>query len=743
MNRFSRINTIWRKELIDTLRDKRTVIAMVLVPLVLYPALMLGSLQAFEVQTSRLKQECYKIGVTSDDVRRWLQRVLDTDPARRIAGPGAAAEEVRDAANVEPHSDRVSKGEKAVEAARADVRTKPPPYEIYVLGPDEQMAEAVMAGRVHMGLLIDGPLPTPDGNGSARLALVYDQTEIRSEIAAAGLDGILQRANEQMVLQRLQRLRLDAGFIAPLALEQKSVTTPERLGGSILGQIVPLILIMMTITGAIYPAIDLTAGERERGTLETLMVAPVPTVDLIAGKFVVVTLIGLLSAVLNLASIGGTIYFGGLGDLLSRGSTVQFPLSALPKILLLLVPMAVLFSAMLLAVCSFARSFKEAQNYIVPVMIAALIPGVVGVLPGTRLEGPILIMPVANVVVLARDLFMGRESLEAILWVTLSTSLYAAAAVAVAAKLFGQEAVLFADSASIKTLFQRRFFRPQIAPSAAQAFLLLALVYPLNFFIQRALAQAPLLQGNIRFFCVWALVMLLLFLLGPLLAALYMRVAPRTTFSLRAPPAWAVVAALCFGGSTWVLAQTWFWFQQAWLPMDPHLLRELERQMGWIAHLHPAVVFFFMAAVPAICEEFFFRGYALGGLRKTLGGPAAVLIVGVAFGVYHGSVHRLFVTAMLGFLFGLLVLRGGSLWPAMLAHLMHNGISILSSRPDGLRPFLERVGYESFTLEQPPPLGWTLGAALLVLAGIGLCVWGPRWTPRPLAGPLLNSEPAR
>ena len=102
-----------------------------------------------------------------------------------------------------------------------------------------------------------------------------------------------------------------------------------------------------------------------------------PTVDLIAGKFVVVTLIGLMSAVLNLISVGGTIYLAGVGSMLSPGTEFVIPLSALPWILLLLIPMAVMFSATLLAVCSFARSFKEAQNYIVPVMLAAMIPGVV------------------------------------------------------------------------------------------------------------------------------------------------------------------------------------------------------------------------------------------------------------------------------------------------------------------------------------------------------------------------------
>ena len=95
MNRFSRISTIWRKEFADTLRDRRTLVAMVLVPMVLYPALMLGSLQAFELQVSKLKQQEYSIAVASDEVRHWLQtRILDPDLARFAAAAGLPAEEL-------------------------------------------------------------------------------------------------------------------------------------------------------------------------------------------------------------------------------------------------------------------------------------------------------------------------------------------------------------------------------------------------------------------------------------------------------------------------------------------------------------------------------------------------------------------------------------------------------------------------------------------------------------------------
>ena len=736
MGRFSRINTIWRKELTDTLRDRRTVVAMVLVPMVLYPALMLGSLQAFEAQISFLVTEKYDVAVASEEAQRWLRRLIDTDAARRESAPTSApAEEViADASNQADDSfddgGGPSPGQSKTQSAKTGVRNVPPEYDIWLI---ENVPQAVVDGAVHAGLLLGGPAPLPGAEGSTEAVVVYDESDIRSEIAAAGIQGVLERANLRLLGQRLSERNLDSSFIQPIAMRELNVATPERMAGSLLGQIVPLILIVMTITGAIYPAIDLTAGERERGTLETLMVAPVPTVDLIAGKFVVVTLIGLLSALLNLLSIGGTIYFGGLGSLLTQGADFAFPLWALPWIMLLLAPLAVMFSAMLLAVCSFARSFKEAQNYIVPVMMAALIPAVVGILPGTRLEGPIVIMPVANIVVLTRELFLGRIDYFAICLVLLSTSLYAGAAVAVAARLFGQEAVLFADSGSIKTIFQRRYFKPRAVPSVAQALLVVTIVYSLNFYVQQGIAKSGLSEG-LRYLNSIALTIVLLFGIGPWFAARYMRVNATETFKLGRPPVRALLAALCFGLSTWVLVIWWQSVQQLFLPMDSKVARMLEEQLAWFNDISPLTLVFYLAVVPALCEELFFRGYALSGLRSSFGKPAALVIVSFAFGMTHYSAHKLIPTTALGMLLALLVLQYRSIWPAMLAHFMHNAISILASHPRGMGPWLGQFGFPTEAGETLPAT-WVIAAATVTCIGVLICTSHPQDRPESAAGP--------
>ena len=700
-------------------------VAMVLVPMVLYPALMLGSLQAFEVQVAGLVTEEYDIAVETEEVRRWLRRLIDSDPARQTSAAPAAAEELVEESRQEPEfgedKDKPSLKRSGVQTAKSGVYVNPPEYKIWVR---DDVPEQVLEGVVHAGVFIDGELAAPGGIGSTRVLVAYDESDIRSEIAAAGVQGILDRANMQLLLQRLDARNLEVSFVRPIASEELNIAPSERMTGAMLGTIIPLILIVMTITGAIYPAIDLTAGERERGTLETLMVAPVPTVDLIAGKFVVVTLIGLLSAVLNLLSVGGTIYFGGLGSMLTQGSELVFPLSALPWIMLMLIPLAVMFSALLLAVCSFARSFKEAQNYVVPVMLAGMIPGVIGILPGTRLEGAIVIMPVANIVVLTRELFLGRFDYAAIFLVVLSTSLYAGAAVAAAAKLFGQEAVLFADSGSVKTVFQRRSFKPRAVPSAAQALLVITIAYSLNFYIQQAIGKSGLSEG-LRYLNAVALTIIVVFAIGPWFAARYMRVNLTSAFKLHAPDPRGFLAALCFGCSTWVLVLRWLEIQKRFLPMDSNVVRAIDQQLAWLMEVDPWTLVFFLGAVPALCEELFFRGYALSGLRASLGKTGSVIVVAVAFGMTHYSAMRLVPTAALGLLLGLLVVRYRSIWPAMLAHFMHNAISLTANHADALKPWLVSLGYPDAPGDTIPT-SWVLAAGALIVVGILICFMSPR-----------------
>ncbi|MFQ5806398.1 MAG: type II CAAX prenyl endopeptidase Rce1 family protein, partial [Phycisphaerae bacterium] len=304
------------------------------------------------------------------------------------------------------------------------------------------------------------------------------------------------------------------------------------------------------------------------------------------------------------------------------------------------------------------------------------------------------------------------------------TSLYAGAAVAVAAKLFGQEAVLFADSGSVKTVFQRRYFKPRAVPTAAQALLVVTLAYSLNFYVQQAIAKSGLSEG-LRYLNAVALTIIVLFGIGPWFAARYMRVNASSTFRLSAPDPRGLVAAACFGCSTWILALRWNEIQQRVLPMDSKVAQMLEHQTAWMWEVNPLTLVFFMAVVPALCEELFFRGYALTGLRASLGRAGAVVVVAIAFGMAHYSAQRLVVSTALGLLLGLLVVQYHSIWPAMILHFMHNAITITVAHPHGIRSLLVDWGFPAEPAAELPDT-WLIAAGTVLFIGVLICVVSPR-----------------
>ena len=643
-----RIRIIYRKELVDILRDRRTLTAMIVIPVVLYPVIMLGFLWLAQFEESRLKAERFVVAVDDESTRLELESIL----AR-------------------------------VEADRQESSAHRTTFDVRVIS--QPMPGEDPGVQLHVALeSVPAELPLPP---RVAVHMTYNEVDIRSRTAMEQLTATLGRfgnlAARESVGAILERVfpeapaRPDIDLVLnPVHVESLSLATDSQRGGWALGQIIPIILVLMTITGAIYPAIDLTAGERERGTLETLMATPVPPLHLIIGKFLVVATVGLLTAVLNLASVGATMHFGGLTRVLTADHPVQFPLHVLPIILLCMVPFALLFAAILIAVCSFARTFKEAQNYVMPVIIAALIPSMAVAVPTIRLQGAMLVLPVGNMVLLARELFQQTCDWTAVVIVLLSTSLYAVAAIALATRLFGQEAVLFVDTGSYKTLLLRRFLTPRTMPSLAQVLLLAAVLFPVSFYVQGALIGDTVERFVDKLQRVALVQFGILFLLVPIAMCVYLKINLRTGLRLAAPrwPAW--LAALLLGASSWALAHEFILLQ----PQSDSMVEAARQIESQLKDAPVWLILLVMACAPALSEEVFFRGFLLTGLGTTLRKWPAIIAAALVFGVFHFMIDRLPLTALLGLVLGYLCWQSGSIWPGVLFHTLHNGSTILLSR---------------------------------------------------------------
>jgi ABC-2 type transport system permease protein/sodium transport system permease protein len=252
--------------------------------------------------------------------------------------------------------------------------------------------------RLHAG---GKPIPYDWRPSIVHCQLLFVREYPMGEKALRHIEQSLTSANVRLLQQRLRVLASQHSSV-PIHAQRVDLKPADFRPAVSIFTVLPLILILMTITGAVYPAIDLTAGERERGTLEILVAAPVPRLGLLLAKYVSVLTVALLTATVNLLTMTITIMAGGMGQVL-LGKSGWSPL-VVAEVFCLMVLFAGFFSAVLLSLTSFARSFKEAQAYLIPLMLLALAPGLLSVMPGLELKGMLAVAPVINIVLLGRDL---------------------------------------------------------------------------------------------------------------------------------------------------------------------------------------------------------------------------------------------------------------------------------------------------------------------------------------------------
>jgi sodium transport system permease protein len=428
-----RLVRLARKELRESLRDRRTILTLVLMPLLLYPLLSIAFRLFFLSHLGTTRAPEYRIGLLSEEDGKLLLKYL------MLANEADEAPDQAAALATEPSE--------AKPQPKLDFRFAETP---------EQLENAVRNGEIHVGIRL-----SPNSRREIRFdrslaldgELLYAEGSLLGKEALEYLESRFAAANARFLDVRLHLLRVRQRPV-PVQLTRVFLPDTEHKNTISLTAVVPLILILMTITGAVYPAIDLTAGERERGTLEILVAAPIPRLGLLFAKYVTVVTVALLTALVNLGMMLVTMYLSGVGPLLFGESGL--PVLLVLQVFGLLLLFAAFFSAVLLTLTSFARSFKEAQAYLIPLMLLSLVPGVLGVMPGLPLSGTLAVVPLLNIVLLARDLFVGRADPGMAALVLLSTFLYALAALAVAAQLFGAEGVLYNEHRGWFDFLRRR-----------------------------------------------------------------------------------------------------------------------------------------------------------------------------------------------------------------------------------------------------------------------------------------------
>lgn len=533
----------------------------------------------------------------------------------------------------------------------------------------------------------------------APVEILYNKADDKSLITYNRIHTVLENWEQALVKSQLQAARLPLNLIHPVRAEATNVATDSQSSASVWAKIFPALLIIMAITGAFYPAIDLCAGEKERGTMETLLICPASRTEIVLGKFFAVMTFSSSTAVLNLLSMGMTgqhmLTMAPRGILEKSGDMSLPGFHAMLWIVILLIPLSALFSALSLAVATFARSSKEGQYYLTPLLMVTMGLTVFCLSPGVELRPIYSITPVVGIALLLKELLLAPLNSGLLTWYALPVLLtsfgYSALALWWAIDQFNREEVLFREAERLDlSLWVRHLLRDkEPVPSFTEAGFCFVLIMLLQFVAMKAFASPPLeLEGPGTIFPAMykALLIQQLAIIGctSLLMGIMLTTSLKETFRLRVPE-WKVLAAavllpVCLHPLTVELQGSLGWFFGP-LPDGVHAvlkgLTDTHRPI-WIL----LVVF---AGVPAVCEEIAFRGFILSGFDRRHRTWLAIAVSSIAFGVMHMIPQQVFNASLLGLVLGVIAIRGNSLWPCIAFHFTNNSLAVLHARlPDWL-----------------------------------------------------------
>jgi sodium transport system permease protein len=654
------VRLIFAREIRDQLRDRRTLFMIVVLPLLLYPLVGMSLFQVINF----MQEHAAKVLVIGGEQ-------LSTDPPLIVKGEfnsklfaSLKAEKLIDMdsfshlapeAPAESPADRL---QRQILGGEAELDLGD--YEVAVYFPPD-FAEKMAAGED----------PSP---------LVFHNTsQKKSQTANRRMMSVLIRWKQLLVEEKLLANNLPVTTTRPFVIEQRDVASEEHRGSAVWSILLPIVLIIWALTGAFYPAVDLCAGEKERGTLETLLSSPALRSEIVLGKLATVMLFSIVTAALNLGSLAttGALFATRMPEVASQLNLGPLPLSAMAWMLLALLPLSALFSALCLALAALARSTKEGQYYLMPLLFLTMPLAMWPMAPGVELTLGTSLIPVTGVMLVLRELLQGNYA-DA-LWYTAPTLLVTLTCMALAIRWavaqFHSETVLFGEAERLDLMLRlkRMVTHRRPTPTVAAAFMCAVLILIVRFFMGLMMPR-PTDFGE--FFLLQALT-LVAFVAGPalLMTALLTRSARRTLL-LRRTRWEAIPIAALLAVALHPVAIALHRVVAEIYPM-PGGLDQLGELTKLFAEAEMWQVLLLLAVLPAICEELAFRGFILSGLRHLGSKWGAIVISSIFFGITHLMLQQSVMAAIIGVVIGYMAVQTGSLLPCMVYHVVHNGLMFI------------------------------------------------------------------
>lgn len=652
--------SLYKKEMMDIFRDKKTMIIMVLVPLFLYPCMMLGMLLIMNNITKESLEKTYQVGIVESEEAEEIQALLLDDKDEY------------------EYFFEVS----AIESIEAGVD-----------GLNDKSLDAYVSTSL-----------TEDGR--TEYSVGYFSSSADSVTASGYVEEILRNYRNNLRNALIEEAMGDTEpVLNPIVISQRNIASTEEAAGSLFGYIIPFMLITSILMGAIYPAIDVTAGERERGTLETMMTLPIKSSEMMFSKFMAVSTIAVVSALLNLLSmflVG--IYMYDSMQLASTELANMNLWSFVPSVvgLLICMPIFSMFaSAVCLCVCIFAKSFKEANNYSTPVLLVFMFASMAGMLPNATLTYKTAMIPIVNVALFIKSIFELQFEWECILLVMVSNIIYSVAAVMLMSKLFSSEDILFGEGfRGVRFLEKRSNMKPNQMPGFGDTVLMFGFLLLLMVYASSSLVLRLGIWGTGVVQCI--------ILAVPVFYAWYMKADFKKLFSLKAPKWNHLLGGVCLWLGVWLFEQVVLVVLSRWFPS---LLETSADLNAIIADAGFLPAFIVVGICPAIAEEAAFRGFLFGALKNKQKAWVAIFVSAVLFGAYHMNLLQFIGATMMGTALGYVAYASGSIWVGVLMHFINNGLSVVFQYYPKVLESIPVLGKENFETSD-----------LIVLCVLGLVV---------------------
>lgn len=662
-----RMFTLFKRELTDILRDKKTLFMMLVVPIVIYPLLIIGMTFLMSSVMNSQAEKTYLVAFDEED-----------ELAAKIADI------------IENNPDKLS-------------------YKLEIVQKSD-CKKALEAGDIDIYVS-----KASDG----RIALCYLSAKDRSNTALDALTDAFEIYREELQKERIDEAGLDADYLLnPIHYEGEDLSSTEESVGNMIGSIIPFFIVTMILLGALYPSIDVTAGEKERGTLETLLTLPITNFEMIMSKFLAVSCIACASAILNVFSMGGAMAFL-VSSSMSLAEDINLEIhyeTFIPGILFTLVVMvffALLVTAVCMCTCVFAKNFKEANNYVTPVMLIFMFGSYAAMIPDLELTAQTAAIPIVNVALLVEGLFQFQYNYGLFAIVLFSNVAYSLLAILILGKIYNSEAVLFSEGLSSVRIFTRRSeMKENQMPGYGDLILLLCLVLLLIFYVG-SFAQIKWGFGGV-------VIQQLIILLCPVLYAWYMKADAKKLFSIKKPGVSQVAGGVLFGIAAFLCAMIIGVLLVPFFPESADGLTQLDDMLT----SQPAVVLILVVALmPAIGEELLFRGFVMGTLKNKCTGVIEVLVTTLLFAAYHMSLIKMFTIGIIGFGLTYAAYKSGSIVTSMCMHFLNNLLSVLITKyPKQMQHVLPVLFKESLSASDL----LLMIAAILICAALGLLLLGCR-----------------